>query len=142
MGDFTTEAKGEGFKSLGDILSLLAAIAMFCGVGICSYGGFKSYAPGNITISENEYRRLNEEIDTNKKIGRYITQIDGPFTRKFDTATGESCILFAPQSYWSNPKVLAEACEDPNNPTQPKAGEKPLKPKTIIRPKPLPPTHR
>ncbi|MDA8086743.1 MAG: hypothetical protein M0Z75_08595 [Nitrospiraceae bacterium] len=48
----------------------------------------------------------------NKAIGRYKLWREGDNTWLFDTATGKTCVEFAPSAFWNSPKGTTEGCAE------------------------------
>jgi hypothetical protein len=42
--------------------------------------------------------------------GRYQLYRQGNITYRLDTSTGQSCIIYATDEEWKNPRVLHDAC--------------------------------
>ena len=61
-------------------------------------------------ISKDEVRKLREQAEIGKNVGRYQMRNEGYRTWRFDTATGRSCILLAPEWDWKKPDVQSQSC--------------------------------
>ena len=59
----------------------------------------------------DDAREALENARTEAKPGRYQTFREGFRQRRFDTATGTSCILLTTDADWKDPKTKRENCE-------------------------------
>src|SRR5437588_11181367 len=61
-------------------------------------------------VPKDEMTKLREQAEIGKSVGRYQMRNEGYRTWRFDTATGRSCILLAPEWDWKKPDVENQSC--------------------------------
>ncbi len=103
------------------VVLALAACICGCDIGDASYHALtqsqwdsvQKLGTGQYTlISNQELATLKQEADLGKSIGRYRTEREGFRVWRLDTATGNMCLLLAPDSDWKTPATSAQACGD------------------------------
>lgn len=63
-----------------------------------------------IEALRSEIEKLKAEVETAKNVGRYQMRDQGRRTWRFDTVTGRTCLLLAPEEDWKKGEVSAESC--------------------------------
>lgn len=62
-------------------------------------------------IARAEVAKLREQAEIGKNVGRYQMKNEGYRTWRFDTATGRTCVLLAPDWDWKKPDINNQSCE-------------------------------
>jgi hypothetical protein len=66
---------------------------------------------GNYSLIANEeLAALKHDAEVGKSVGRYSVHRDGLQTWRLDSATGQTCLLLAPQEQWNKPEIELESC--------------------------------
>lgn len=114
-------------RFLNDAKAFLVFGLMVGGAALAAYWlwTFKPDADGWSFVRRSELDELRKKAaaapeSPNRAIGRYQRFADGGRTWRFDTATGETCLLLAPEVDWSKPDVSKQGCvvvlDDNGNP--------------------------
>lgn len=75
------------------------------------YESVKKLRSGQYTLIGNqELADLRHEADLGKSVGRYQMHREGLRTWRLDTATGEICLLLAPEQDWKKAETAAQGC--------------------------------
>ena len=75
------------------------------------YASVKRLRTGEYSlISNQDLAELKREADIGKGVGRYQIHVQAFRTWRLDTATGQVCLLLAPEKDWKKPDIAAQAC--------------------------------
>jgi len=61
-------------------------------------------------VPKDELKNLRDQAELGKHVNRYQMRNEGYRTWRFDTATGNLCLLLAPEWDWKKPDVDAQNC--------------------------------
>jgi len=67
-------------------------------------------ACGYEAIRSDDLTQLKRQAEPGGNVGRYQLHQRGTRTWRFDTATGQICLLLAADSEWKDEKTKASAC--------------------------------
>jgi hypothetical protein len=62
-------------------------------------------------VSKDDLRKLREQAEIGKNVGRYQMREQGYRTWRFDSATGRTCLLLSSESDWKKLDTLNQSCE-------------------------------
>lgn len=61
-------------------------------------------------INNQDLTALKHDADIGKSLGRYQVDREGFRTWRLDTATGQICLLLAPEEDWKKPETELQSC--------------------------------
>jgi len=62
-------------------------------------------------IAASDLAQLRKEAELGRSVGRYQNFSKGLFTWRLDTATGDICLLLAPEAEWKKKAVSTQGCQ-------------------------------
>lgn len=96
--------------SFGFVLSLSLSACNEC-VEKSKYAALQKQVTDTKKQLDELQSKLRKEPEEGTKPGRYETFHQGPRTFRFDSATGETCVLLTTGTDWKNQQTMAQSCD-------------------------------